>query len=259
MAGSVECEVAGDLATVVLDSPGKLNAIDLGMWRRLTELFRDLGRQSEIRCIVLRGEGSLAFASGGDLEEFLTQRTTLEQARAYHDEVALALGAIGQCGYPTVALVQGACIGGGLEIAAACDLRICGESSRFGVPIARLGFSMYPDEMRGLLDLAGPAVLKELLLEGRILTAFEAHAKDIVTRVVADSLVVDEAYGTARRIASGAPLVAAWHKQWIRRLRTGLPLSEEERAASFAFLETEDYREGLAAFFEKRKPQFKAR
>ncbi|MGA9962178.1 MAG: enoyl-CoA hydratase-related protein, partial [Azonexus sp.] len=102
-------------------------------------------------------------------------------------------------------------------------------------------------------------VLKEILLEGRILNASEAYEKGLVTRVVPDSQVVDEAYATARRICAGAPLVAGWHKQWIRRLQSGRPVNDEERAASFVFLDTEDYREGLAAFFEKRKPAFKAR
>jgi enoyl-CoA hydratase len=158
-----------------------------------------------------------------------------------------------------VAMIQGACIGGGLEIAGVCDFRICGESARFGAPINRLGFSMYPGEMEGLLRLVGPAVLKEILLEGRILSATEAYAKGLVTRIVSDQQTEEEAYATARRICAGAPLVAGWHKQWIRRLLDDRPLSDEEKTASFAFLDTEDYKEGLSAFLEKRKPQFKAR
>ncbi len=169
------------------------------------------------------------------------------------------LHALADCSHPTVALIQGACIGGGLEIAGVCDLRICNESARFGAPINRLGFSMYPGEMEGLLKLAGAAVMKEILLEGRILNAGEAYEKGLVTRVVPDAQVADEAYATARRVCAGAPLVAGWHKQWIRRLESGSPLSDDEKTASFAFLETEDYREGLAAFLEKRKPAFKAR
>jgi len=248
-----------ETATLVLDNPGKLNAIDLGMWQQLAAHMANISADHGIRCVVIRGAGHDAFAAGGDLEEFVTGRATLEQALHYHGQVAAALNAIADCPHPTVALIEGACIGGGLEIAGVCDLRICGESARFGAPINKLGFSMYPGEMEGLLKLAGPAVIKEILLEGRILTATEAYEKGLVNRVVPDNQVEDEAFATARRIGNGAPLVAGWHKQWIRRLQSGRPLNDEEKAASFAFLDTEDYKEGLAAFFEKRRPAFKAR
>ncbi len=256
---NVSLDTNGEIATLTLDNPGKLNAIDLGMWQQIAENMAKISVDRSIRCLVIRGAGQEAFAAGGDLEEFVTARATLEQALHYHGQVALALNAIADCPHPTVALIRGACIGGGLEIAGACDLRVSGENARFGAPINKLGFSMYPGEMEGLLKLAGPAVMKEILLEGRILTATEAYEKGLVTRVVPDAQVDDEAYATARRIASGAPLVAGWHKQWIRRLQNGRPLNDEEKAASFAFLDTEDYREGLAAFLEKRKPVFKAR
>jgi len=255
---TIDYDCIADIATLTLNNPGKLNAINLGMWQQLAEKMAKISVDRSIRCVVLRGAGEDAFAAGGDLEEFVTDRATLEQALHYHGQVALALQAIDQCPHPTVALIQGACIGGGLEIAGVCDFRICGESARFGAPINRLGFSMYPGEMEGLLRLAGPAVMKEILLEGRILSSAEAYAKGLVTRVVGDAQTAEEAYATARRICSGAPLVAGWHKQWIRRLLDGKPLSDDEKIASFAFLETEDYKEGLAAFLEKRQPNFKA-
>ncbi len=256
---TVDLEVNGEIATLTLNNPAKLNAIDLAMWQQLAANMARLSADADIRCIVLRGAGQDAFAAGGDLEEFVTARATLEQALHYHGQVATALNAIADCPHPTVALIQGACVGGGLEIAGVCDLRIAAEDSRFGAPINRLGFSMYPGEMEGLLKLAGPAVMKEILLEGRILTATEAYEKGLVTRIVPKTQVEDEAYATARSISAGAPLVAGWHKQWIRRLLNGRPLNDEEKADSFAFLDTEDYKEGLSAFLEKRKPVFKAR
>lgn len=256
---TVNLQIDGEIATLTLHNPDKLNAINLAMWQQIAAILQEISDDPGVRCLVVRGAGKDAFAAGGDLEEFVTGRATLEQALHYHGQVAAALNALADCPHPTVALINGACVGGGLEIAGVCDLRIAGESARFGAPINRLGFSMYPGEMEGLLKLAGPAVMKEILLEGRILTATEAYEKGLVTRLVPDAQVEDEAYATARRICSGAPLVAAWHKQWIRRLMSGRPLNDEEKAASFAFLETEDYKEGLAAFLEKRKPVFKAR
>lgn len=245
------------IATVTLANPEKLNAINLAMWQQLSRIMREIAGDETVRCVVIRGAEDVAFAAGGDLEEFVTLRTTLEQALHYHGEVAAALQAIADCPHPTVALIHGACIGGGLEIAGQCDFRIAGASSRFGAPINKLGFSMYPGEMEGLLRLVGPAVMREVLIEGRILSADEAYSKGVLTRVVADDQVTEEAYATAKRICAGAPLVASWHKQWIARLLHDTPLTEAEKAASFAFLETEDYKEGLAAFLEKRKPQFK--
>ena len=256
---TVDLNVQGEIATLILNNPQKLNAINLAMWQQLAAHVAEIGADQRIRCVVVRGAGEEAFAAGGDLEEFVTGRATLEQALHYHGQVAAALTAIAECPHPTVAMIRGACVGGGLEIAGACDLRLCGESARFGAPINRLGFSMYPGEMEGLLRLVGAAVLKEILLEGRIMAAREAYEKGLVNRVLPDAQLADEVSATARRIAAGAPLVAGWHKQWIRRLEDGRPLSDEEKAASFAFLGTEDYQEGLAAFLEKRKPNFKVR
>lgn len=255
MTPNILCQRDGNIATVTLFNPDKLNALNAAMWRKLRETLLELAADGSLRCIILRGEGA-AFAAGGDLEEFRTARATVDLALAYHEAVGEALAAIETCPHPTVAAILGPCVGGGLEIACACDLRIAGVGARFGAPIMKLGFSMYPGELAGFLKLAGPAVAKEILLEGRLLDAAEAYAKGLVTRVVADAEVLVEAQSTAARIAAGAPLVARWHKQWIARLMEGRPLSEEEKRASFAFLDTQDYAEGLAAFLQKRPVRF---
>jgi enoyl-CoA hydratase/carnithine racemase len=248
----------GVIATVTLFNPEKLNALNAAMWRRLREVMGELAADASLRCVIVRGEGPV-FAAGGDLEEFRTARADVDRALAYHEAVGAALAAIESCPHPTLAAILGPCVGGGLEIACACDLRIAGDSARFGAPIMKLGFSMYPGELAGFLKLAGPAVAKEILLEGRLLSAAEAYAKGLLTRMVADAELEREAQATAARIASGAPLVARWHKQWIARLMENRPLSLEEKRASFAFLDTQDYAEGLAAFLEKRAPKFTGR
>lgn len=245
----------GGIATVTLFNPGKLNALNAAMWQRLAEVFAALDADDTLRCIVVRGEGT-AFAAGGDLVEMQTARADIDGALGYHEQVGTALDAIAACRHPVVASIRGPCVGGGLEIACACDLRIAGESAKFGAPINKLGFSMYPGELAGLLRLAGPALVKEILLEGRLLTAQEAFKKGLLTRVVADAAVEAETADTAGRIAAGAPLVARWHKQWITRLLDGRPLTAAEKRASFAFLESADYHEGLAAFLDKRSPRF---
>lgn len=255
MSGTILSGRDGELATVTLASPGKLNALDAAMWRQLAETMAALDADDGLRCVIVRGAGD-AFAAGGDLDEMREIRISADAALAYHEQVGRALDAIAGCRHPVVAQIAGPCVGGGLEIACACDLRIAGESARFGAPINRLGFSMYPGELAGLLQLAGPAVAKEILLEGRLLSAREACQKGLVTRVVADVEVESETLATARRIAAGAPLVARWHKQWIARLLDGRPLTDEEKRASFAFLETDDHREGMTAFLEKRPPRF---
>ncbi|MBU0753465.1 MAG: enoyl-CoA hydratase/isomerase family protein [Gammaproteobacteria bacterium] len=257
MTPDILLERDGPIATVTLFNPDKLNAVTAAMWRRLRLVMDDLSADDSLRCVVLRGESG-AFAAGGDIDEFVTLRDTFEKAQVYHGEwVAGALQAVAECRHPTVAAIVGPCIGGGLEIAAACDLRIAGAGAKFGAPIMKLGFPMYAGELAGLLALAGPAVVLEILLEGRILSAREAYEKRLLTRVVADTEVRAEAMATARRIAAGAPLVARQHKQLVRRLTAATnALSATELRDNFAFLESDDYREGLAAFFDKRPPNF---
>ncbi|MFA6313750.1 MAG: enoyl-CoA hydratase-related protein [Sterolibacterium sp.] len=255
-----ERDAAGTIATVTLSNPDKLNAVTASMWRALTQTMNRLHADEALRCVVIRGAGS-TFAAGGDIEEFLSLRATYEQAQVYHGEwVADALNSIAACRHPCVAMIQGACVGGGLEIAGQCDLRIAGASATFGAPIMKLGFTMAHTELAGLLALAGPATALEILLEGRLLTAQEALAKGLLTRLVADDHVEDEAYATARRIAAGAPLVARRHKQLVRRMSSdSSPLGADEIRENFDYLDSEDYREGLAAFLDKRRPRFRGR
>ncbi len=259
MKDTVYVERDGAIATVVLNRPDKLNAMTLEMWLRLGEAMRALEADDAVRCIVLRGAGEKAFAAGADIAEFIKTRANAKQAKEYGGQIAGTMLAVAHCRHPTVALIHGACVGGGLEVASQCDMRIAGASARFGVPIKNLGLVVAYDEMAGLIALAGRAVALEILLEGRVFGAEEALAKGLVNRVVPDDRVDEETNATARRIAEGAPLVARWHKKFAHRLADPRPLSEQEYDESYACFDTEDFREGSAAFVAKRKPQFKGR
>ena len=259
MSDSILIERDGVIVTVVLNRPEKLNALTKAMWQRLGEAIAGLSAQDDVRCIVLRGAGDKAFAPGNDISEFENERANVEQARAYGTIMHRTLAAFEQCRHPTVAMIKGICVGGGLEIAANCDLRVCGESGRFGAPVNKLGLVMAHAEMRGLLRLVGRATALEILLEGRIFGAQEAKEKGLVTRIVADHRVEEEAYATARRIAEGAPLVARWHKQFAVRLTDPRPLTAAEIDEGYACFGTEDFRIGYRAFLEKTKPEFRGR
>ncbi len=247
----------GDIATVTLNRPERLNALNRGMWEALGDTLRQLSADETLRCIVLRGAGGKAFAAGADIAEFATERADARQAKGYGELIHATMQAVARCKHPTVALIEGACVGGGLEIAAMCDMRICGSSSRFGVPISKLGLTMGYGELTGLLTLVGRAVALEILLEGRVFTAEEAYRKGLVNRVVPDAEVEKESYALARRIADGAPLVARWHKQFIERLTPGVAIPPAEWDEGFACFDTADYREGVRAFIAKTKPEFK--
>jgi enoyl-CoA hydratase/carnithine racemase len=259
MEGSILVNRDGAIATVVLDRPHKLNAMTRAMWIQLGQVFDQLDADGAVRCIVMRGAGTKAFAPGNDIAEFETERSNVAQARAYGGDMRRAIEAITRCRHPIVAQIHGICVGGGLEIAGLADIRICGESSRFGVPINRLGLVMAHAEIGALIALVGEPTALEIVLEGRIFDAREAKDKGVVTRVVADDQVEPEARAAAQRIAEGAPLVARWHKQFARRLRDPAPLTDAEVDEGFACFGTEDFRIGTRAFLAKQPPAFKGR
>jgi enoyl-CoA hydratase/carnithine racemase len=250
---------AGSIATVVLNRPEKLNALTRPMWQQLGETIARLSADDSLRCIVLRGAGERAFSPGNDISEFETVRSNKAQAREYGKIMHATAQALAECRHPLVAQIHGICVGGGLEIAALCDLRICGQSSRFGAPIKNLGLVMAYPEMQPLLQLVGPAVALEILLEGRVFDAAEAKDKGLVSRVVPDEQVAIEARATAERIAEGAPLAARWHKKFARRLADPRPLTEAEYDECFDCFDTEDFRIGYRAFLAKEKPRFVGR
>jgi enoyl-CoA hydratase/carnithine racemase len=252
-------ERADAIATVTLHNPDKMNALDLGMWRDLAQAFDTLSADDSVRCIVLRGAGEQAFSAGADIEEFERERNSAEKSRSFSKVTQAALRAIAECRHPTIAQIHGACVGGGLEMATMCDMRICGASSRFGIPINRLGLVVSYEELSGLVPLVGKAATLEILLEGRVFGAEEALRKGLINRFVADADVAAEVGSTARRISLGAPLVARWHKKFVNRMQQPTPITDAERDEAHLCFDTEDFRIGWKAFLAKAKPTFVGR
>ena len=248
-----------DIVTITLNRPDKLNALTKTMWGALGDTFADLTKDDSVRCIVLSGAGGKAFSPGNDISEFETDRSNSTQAAAYGALMAKNIDAMRACPHPTVAAIRGICVGGGMEIAGLCDVRICGESSRFGAPISKLGLVMGYHEIGALKSLVGAGPALEILLEGRIFDAAEALRLGVVSRVMPDDEVMDEARASAERIAAGAPLVHRWHRKFLERLEDPAPLSDEEIAEGFACYDTEDFQTGYKAFLEKKTPTFKGR
>src|SRR5688572_30959544 len=257
MSSRVLVDTTPPLATVRLDGPERHNVLDVAGWRAVAEAFGCLSERDDVTSVVLCGTGGKAFSAGSDIRAFSTQRETPPDVRAYSAAIGDALRAVRVCRHPTVAVIEGICVGGGLEMAACCDLRVCGESSRFGAPINRLGLTMSFDELEPLVQLLGASPVLEILLSGELIDAERALTVGLVNRVFPDQAVVEQGYGLAARIAAGAPLVNRWHKKFIRRLFERAPLSEAEKREAHEAFSTDDYREGREAFLEKRDPRFK--
>lgn len=225
------------------------------MWEALRSTFDQLSTDDTVRCVVVRGAGG-HFAAGADISEFAQVRHDRASGTHYHmNVIAPALTAVATCPHPTVAAIEGNCVGGGLEIAASCDLRIAQRQARFGIPIHRLGFPLAPLEMQAVLALVGKAVTLELLLEGQLLNADTACVKGLVQHVT-DTL--DKSLQTTiENILRGSPEAARISKRLARHYaESSQPLTADQLDAAFAYLDSENYRAGIAAFLGKRPPPF---
>jgi enoyl-CoA hydratase/carnithine racemase len=260
VAGRIGAEQAEHIATVTIGNPDKRNALTVAMWQALETLFTSFRDDPSVRCVVVRGAGN-NFAAGADISEFDQVRSTREQVTDFHELVVSgALRAIYELPVPVIAMIDGACAGGGLEIASVCDLRLASRRARLGIPIRTLGFSLAMGEMEWLYRLAGPALTAELLFEGRMLDAQTALAKGLLTDVVDDARLSERVYAAAGAVARSAPLAVRAHKRQLRRLMNdAAPVTREERLASYGFADTEDYRIGIRAFRAGTPPEFTGR
>lgn len=244
----------GTFATVRLNRPDKRNALTLGMWRDLDQAFRQLEQEDALRCIVVRGTGG-NFAAGADLSEFSTLRATAEQAEAYGKQMIAALTAIRDCRHPTIAAIEGLCVGGGLEIALMCDLRLAAPDSRFGIPIQKVGVAMPYPELAVLIQMLGRPTMLALLLEGQLHDAAWAERHGVLTRIASD--LEADLSAAVGRVLGGSPVSHRHHKHFTRRAFDVLQtLDAADIRRSYAAVETADYREGIAAFLDRRTPKF---
>lgn len=253
----------GPVATVVLNRPDKMNAISLDMWRDLGERVEALGRDAGVRVIVFRGAGGRAFSAGADIGDFEASRHDSSSAIGYAAIFEGALEKVAGLAVPTISMIEGVCVGGGLELASVTDIRIAAEGSRFGVPVARIGVVAGYGEMRRLVAIAGHANAAYIVLSGEILDHRTALGMGLLTRVVEPEKLSDEVYGLAARMAKLSPVSHAAHKEILETLLENPSLDGVDLKAldgpQFRSFDSEDFKIGTEAFIKKTRPRFVGR
>ena len=248
----------GRVGYVIFNNPERRNAVSLDMCARTTEILTDFARDDDVRVVVLTGAGGKAFVSGADVSRFESERSSLEATRVYNQTVEKANASIYEFPKPTIAMIRGYCIGGGLGLAVCCDLRICSDNSKFAIPAAKLGLGYGYAGVKRLTDVVGPAFAKEIFYTARQFDAEEARMMGVVNRVVPEAELEDYVKSYADTIAINAPLTVKTAKYIVNEAvkdesKRDLARCRELVEQCFA---SNDYTEGRKAFMEKRKPAF---
>jgi enoyl-CoA hydratase/carnithine racemase len=251
----------GAIGTLTFNYPEKHNAISPEMAQAAAAVIEDFAGDPAIRVVILRGAGTKAFVSGGDISKYEGNRSTPEQVAAYNKMSAGFRTSLRSIGKPTIAMIRGWCLGGGLAIALNCDLRICSEDAQFGVPAAKLGIGYGAESLGQLVELAGPSVAKEILYTARRYTAHEAHRIGLVNHVLQAPMLEAFVNSYAETMANNAPLSIVAAKRVIDEYvkdadQRDQALADQAVADCFA---SQDYVEGRRAFMEKRKPVWTGR
>jgi enoyl-CoA hydratase len=256
MTDEILYEAKDGIGQVTFNRPAARNALTFAMYERLAEICGAAETDRTLKVMLLTGAGDKAFAAGTDIGQFQGFRTG-EDALAYEKRLDRAIGALERCRVPTIAVIAGACTGGGAGIAAACDLRIGAANLRFGFPVARtLGNCLSMANYARLAALIGPARVKELIFTARLIDASEALALGLVSEVLPDpSALMTRAAELARTVAAHAPLTLRATKEALRRLQPRLAPGEGEDLILMCYT-SKDFREGMAAFLEKRPPRW---
>lgn len=251
----------GAIGWVIFNNPQKRNAVSQDMYEATTAVLEDYARDSAVRVVILRGEGDKAFISGADISQFKEKRSTLEGVRAGDAISESANQALRECPKPTIAMIRGFCMGGGLGIAVACDLRIASDDSRFGIPAAKLSVGYRYAGVERLVDLVGPSFTAEIFYTGRQFDAQEALQMGLVNRVRLAAELEKYVLDYANTLATNAPLTIAAVKRCLIEIRKDpgeRDLALCQKMVDDCFM-SEDYIEGRTAFMEKRKPVFTGR
>ena len=251
----------GRVGYVIFNNPERHNAVSLDMWAETSRILEDYARDDEVRVVVLTGAGGKAFVSGADISKFESERASLDATRHYNATVEKAYSGIQEFAKPTIAMIRGYCIGGGLGLAVCCDLRICSDNSRFAVPAAKLGLGYSYAGLRRLIDLVGPAFAREIFFTARQFGTEEARVMGLVNRVVPPAELEAHVERIASTISNNAPLTIKAAKLAINAAADdpdNRRFGDIDEAIKACFASA-DYIEGRRAFMAKRKPMFKGR
>jgi enoyl-CoA hydratase len=260
MPGQVRSEIQDGVGFVIFDHEARRNAITTEMWDAIPPIAQKLDADPEVRVVILRGAGDVAFVSGADISEFEQQRSG-DSAQAYDERNGLAFAALSGIRKPVIALIHGFCVGGGCALALTADLRFCAEDGVFAIPAARLGLGYGAAGLKSLVDTVGLPAAKEIFFTARRFDAEEARALGLVNRVLPKAELDDFVIETARSIAANAPLTLASAKLVLSQISGGPNARDDDAvAASIArCYASNDYSEGVQAFLAKRKPRFTGR
>ncbi len=251
----------GPVTTLLISNPARMNAMSRDMWMQLAEGIRAADADPAVRVVVLRGEGEKSFVSGADISQFEKMRSSADAQAEYEKAVNDGYNAPVQCSKPVVAHIRGICIGGGLGLAAACDVRICSDDTIFRMPAGRMGLGYGPSGVRRFVAMIGAANTTDLFMSARKFGAAEAQRIGFVSQVHAPDRIDAAVAEYVQMVAENAPLTLAAAKFAIREALRDPADRDTERALNMvkACFDSQDYREGRTAFMEKRVPQFQGR
>jgi enoyl-CoA hydratase len=254
----LKLEIRGHCAWLTIARPAKRNAMSLTMWRALPSLIEKVSNEPAARVFILQGSHERVFSAGADIEEIEHHSHDDQAAASFMKAVEAGTDALVQCPIPTIAMIRGDCIGGGIEMAMACDIRFASRASRFGVPPAKLGVLYSFASTKRLVGLVGPGKAKDLLFSGRMFDAAEAHSMRLIERLSPPEDIVATTTAYAKLLSQRSPASIRGAKQMVAAMTDGL--DEENDLLRRLRLETflgEDLKEGVRAFLEKRAPSFK--